>query len=568
MRLRVYAAVLLVFGALQFLCGMNEFWDDSFIGMIYARNIARGMGPVFLPASANQVTGYEVVEGYSNPLWTFLTAGFYWLPGSVFFWVRLASFLSVGLLAFAASRLLRDLVHKPGNRLPDWIGALPAVLIVLNSSVFAYAKSGMETVTFTALVICAVWHTWHASQTVTRGCLLANALLWFLVALTRPEGILYAAAAALFLIWRALRDNDLKEVIWWVFPLFVLLAGFYVWRFSYYHEWLPNTFYAKVAIRGHGSPAAWKGIFVDGFLYVLGYLVADVPLLLSLAAVMGLLLLRMRPLVVLLLLALVSNFLFVILVGGDFWPLSRFLQVASSIIIVFAAVPVAMVAIGEGLPELASGWTIKLGRNWSYVLALVLIACQPLLPLLSSPQFYGNLPVLSRARLKEAVTARHLTPQFLMGKWLNANLPPDAVVALDQAGQIPYYMDRQVVDVLGLNDHYLARNPLHFPYLRKRGVTHLVAAVIQRNGTQDILYPDLLRDPEFKKAFSVSCLFQGVDQLNGRQTFVLFTHRDLVTQDPLRAEGDDSPPPNSLEELLKHVPRTTLEPGLVKDLSP
>jgi hypothetical protein len=29
-----------------------------------------------------------VVEGYSNPLWTFLLAGFYWLPGPIFFWIN------------------------------------------------------------------------------------------------------------------------------------------------------------------------------------------------------------------------------------------------------------------------------------------------------------------------------------------------------------------------------------------------------------------------------------------------------------------------------------------------
>ncbi|MBI2941588.1 MAG: hypothetical protein HYY04_14230 [Chloroflexi bacterium] len=42
------------------------------------------------------------------------------------------------------------------------------------------------------------------------------------------------------------------------------------------------------------------------------------------------------------------------------------------------------------------------------------------------------------------------------GEWLRQNTPVDAVIAVDAAGQIPYYSQRQTIDMYGLNEVYLA----------------------------------------------------------------------------------------------------------------
>ena len=58
-------------------CILQPFFiEDAAITFAYARNLAEGEGLVPFP-------GAERVEGFSNPLWTFLIAGWYGLGISV-----------------------------------------------------------------------------------------------------------------------------------------------------------------------------------------------------------------------------------------------------------------------------------------------------------------------------------------------------------------------------------------------------------------------------------------------------------------------------------------------------
>ena len=43
-----------------------------------------------------------------------------------------------------------------------------------------------------------------------------------------------------------------------------------------------------------------------------------------------------------------------------------------------------------------------------------------------------------------------------MGKWLHDNVPPDTYIAVDAAGQMPFYSDLRALDLYGLNDLNIA----------------------------------------------------------------------------------------------------------------
>ncbi len=565
----LFALVLLVFASLQFICGLNEVWDDSFIGMIYSRNIARGVGPVFLPLSQNEPNAFSYVEGYSNPLWTFLIAGMYLFPGSVFFWMRLASFLSAALLALSCSGLFRELIGDEHRLLPGWLQWLPALLILLNRSVFAYTKSGMETVFFTALVITALWHTLRLrSDTAAREYWL-NALLWVAVALTRPEGIMFGGAALLFLGLATHGQRDRAgRVVHWLVPFAVSLLAFLLWRHAYYGEWLPNTFYAKVAINSNETSAGWVAIFAKGAAYALRYFVTDLPAAVLAFAIAGLAWARRLSgrALALFALAVLGNLFFIVFVGGDFWAQSRLLQVTSAILTTLGAVPIAMIALGKSVEP---GITKPLKRRWAVVLALLLLVLQPLPWLFTLPGLYGDMPIWSAVRLRETLTARHLTPAFLLGKWMKENLPPGAVLGVDQAGQIPYYCDREVIDLLGLNDHHLARRPLSYSYLRSRGMTHLIALVLAIGpGKEEVIYPGLLHEDGFRHDFVLTHFFRGRDQHHNGQAFALFTRRDQVPseqRDRLRIYGF----PDTLDGHVRNGPTLIrLAPDIIRDLAP
>ncbi|MGQ9584959.1 MAG: hypothetical protein ACUVXG_06115, partial [Anaerolineae bacterium] len=177
--------------------------------------------------------GAAPVEGYSNFLWVVLLS----LPGFLGFDIVVASKV-LGLLAilgtlYLSVRLLRHLTDDP------LYGAGLAMLLASSFGIVFYGVSGLETL-FLALLLAAgnclfVRNGFRVS--------LPSTLCFVLVALTRPEGILYWPAVAL-LDW--VRNRSLGRRHLAALALYGgLLGAFLLWRHSYYGEWLPNTFYAK-----------------------------------------------------------------------------------------------------------------------------------------------------------------------------------------------------------------------------------------------------------------------------------------------------------------------------------
>ena len=83
--------------------------------------------------------------------------------------------------------------------------------------------------------------------------LLAASLSLVLAAYTRPEGPLIAACCfGWFAVQRMVEMGRLRpnrRLLWelavLVAPFVVLVAAHFVFRYAYYGEWLPNTYYAK-----------------------------------------------------------------------------------------------------------------------------------------------------------------------------------------------------------------------------------------------------------------------------------------------------------------------------------
>ena len=118
--------------------------------------------------------------------------------------------------------------------------ALLSVAILTNRTFLAWTSSGLETALFNLLVI-----SWWAM--LLRPCSLKRfsgaAGLAALIALTRPDGLLFATSTLALLAvsgWRSRKWSSLLAGL----PLLVVPLHL-LWRYSYYGEWLPNTYYAK-----------------------------------------------------------------------------------------------------------------------------------------------------------------------------------------------------------------------------------------------------------------------------------------------------------------------------------
>lgn len=245
--LAVAVAALAVFWLLArhfgFLC------DDAYISFRYAENLVAGRGLVFNPG--------ERVEGYTNFLWVLELAAASALAGAAPERTALAlsgvfTGLTFGVVVFLALR------GRPG-----WTGAVTAaitlVFLATNRSFAVWTTGGLETRQFTGLVLLgvALLTCWEQRRVFATWASLAFAL----AALTRPEGLLVWACAAAWLALEALRRHGRAEIravaaplLGFAVPFGCIVLAHFLWRYAYYGEWLPNTYYAK-----HVAPWAYAG---------------------------------------------------------------------------------------------------------------------------------------------------------------------------------------------------------------------------------------------------------------------------------------------------------------------
>ncbi len=214
--------------------------DDAFISFRYTRNLIEGNGLVFNPG--------ERVEGYTNFLWILELAALWAL-----FNIRpelAAPWLSVAYTAATIVATLWWVARLPSlqNRgLVAWM----ALGLLCSSATFAAWTSGggLETRQFTFFIVAAVVCL-SLCPNSTRSLLTASLCL-AAAELTRPEGLLLAACCfAWFALQRLAEEKRIsahlvRQTAFLVAPFAILVATHFLFRYAYYGEWLPNTYYAK-----------------------------------------------------------------------------------------------------------------------------------------------------------------------------------------------------------------------------------------------------------------------------------------------------------------------------------
>ena len=260
-RIALGAAYLPWLALLAWLTSLSWFLtDDAFISFRYVRNLLNGHGLVFNVG--------ERVEGYSNFLWILELAAVWRIldiPPE-----HAAPWLSVLFTAGTLALMLWWIARLPRLRMRGLVSWC-ALALVCSSATFAVWTSagGLETRQFTFFVVAAV--VFLSLYRNLRWGLLAASLSLALASLTRPEGPLIAACC--FAWFGALQlpdalnalqrdhepqDRSLKTTIvamasridWrglicLIAPFALIVGAHFLFRYAYYGEWLPNTYYAK-----------------------------------------------------------------------------------------------------------------------------------------------------------------------------------------------------------------------------------------------------------------------------------------------------------------------------------
>jgi hypothetical protein len=413
------AIVLLVAHALRFrILFDGNCPDDAYISFRYADNLMQGEGLVFNP-------GEQRVEGFSNFLWVLLLAP----VAAVFADLTLpAQFL--GLLCAAATLVVAVAALRDRFQVRTLLPTAFLLLLLAGSGYYAaWSVGGLEGGIFGLLLLTAWWLYSRELESET-GRFPLSAFFFALVALVRPEGVLIAAGIGLFhLAWVGVSRPRPAMRRLLLFPLLLmgLVLAYEAWRFQYYGPNLfPNSVRAKVG-------STWNQVARGLHYSTTHFLVPYFPLLLTLAS--GRAVWR-RPASVVGLLLFLGYLLFVALVGGD-WSRGRFYAPILPLGTVLFVAAFARAPRWQRLRS-ARARPILLGVAGVYLLACFVI---------TSP-------------LREAsdwsLWTRGDAERIAIGEWLRETAPPDALLGVMAAGQIPYYSKLRTHDMLGLNDPRIA----------------------------------------------------------------------------------------------------------------
>jgi hypothetical protein len=253
-----------------------------------------------------------------------------------------------------------------------------------------------------------------------------------------------AAAGFCLLAEVASRRRSLKSFALFVLPFLVVVGAHFLWRYSYYGYWLPNTFYAKV----HGLWWEQSRKFFAHFL-------ADYRLHLFLPLGLIPALARRRFDDILWLAAAALYCGYVVYIGGDRFEF-RFLV---------AILPILYVLVADGLHAV---WC-ALPRERPVQRALAgFITGGVAVGLLLSTHLGSVRPEAVRTRdgvaslgtIKSYAEKRMFEGRYLRDLIERGVLPADLRVAVSGAGALPYYTMWPMLDVHGLNDVTIARQPV------------------------------------------------------------------------------------------------------------
>jgi arabinofuranosyltransferase len=417
--------------------------DDAWIYARFADNLARGYG-----FSYNRGTPSS---GSTSPLWTLLLAVAYALSippiPAALMWGILLLIASCWITYSLALALGRSLV----------VGITAAVFTALMSRLVWGALSGMEASLYVTLTLLAL--TWHARYDLDSGLRsYLSTIALALATLGRPECYVLLPIAWL--------DRILNSKVGPARLVAVFLSHLILYSLVLAPNWAFN-----ISITGSIFPATFHAKVRDGLLEALR--TGSVQMLLAALTVCPLNFMCQYAVFL-----AENNF---VLIVPACWGLVNLIRrrcrIGSTIVpLVFVIHPLAVGAFGQG--HLVGRYIANLIPLYAVLAAIgveeVTRAVQRLRLSTPSPRL-AQAAVLLLALLNAGVVGVYASVKYgwmvenintmhvYMGHWIAENIPPDAVIAINDVGAMTYFGQRRIIDTVGLT------TPNVIPYLKRAG---------------------------------------------------------------------------------------------------
>lgn len=395
------------------------FIDDAFISLRYSQRLIEGHG-------LNWNDG-ERVEGYSNLSWTLLCAGL----GALGFDLVASARITCLLATLAAMCAIVYYHHRRGAGNP-YLLLVPNLTFAFCAPVAIWSIGGLEGTLIMALLAWAFVLALELLEAPDRKTAVHIGALLGFVCLTRPEGPVFAAliSGTLLLLSTVPRRKLLRDLLTICVVPFLFFAGQVAFRLAYYGDWLPNSYYAKVALTGSR--------LVIGLNYTVSSLALFLPPLLVVLLNADKLgrrspYPRQRRTVLFCILIILPWLALVTLAGGDMEPGYRH---------ILPVVPLFVLMVRECCVIFYdSGPAYKTHIFFSCMLAGFL---------------YLQSGFTENARALEEDWEWEVRELAL---WMRGHYDgKQPLVAVNNAGVIPYYTGFPSIDMFGINDGYLTRH--------------------------------------------------------------------------------------------------------------
>jgi arabinofuranosyltransferase len=227
--------------------------DDAYIFLRYAENFVNGYGFVWNIHEAP-------VEGYTSFLYLVI--------------LILVKFLSIDLESFAIifgiitsaftiffGYLIYDFLYS--KRLSKTSSVIFSIIILAISPAYLYwSAAGMET-SFYSMFLLLTFYLFIKLPGTSKS-ILFKGVMFGLLCVLRFEAVLFFIAALYYL---SKKDNSFFKIkidkgsLLFVIGFAIIFGAYFIWRWSYFGYFFPNTFYAKTGGGFHQ--------IAGGFLYVI-----------------------------------------------------------------------------------------------------------------------------------------------------------------------------------------------------------------------------------------------------------------------------------------------------------
>jgi arabinofuranosyltransferase len=394
--------------------------DDAMISMRYAKHLAQGHGLVWN-------IGEAPVEGFTNFGWVLYLAILHLFPFA-------ASKISLAIMLTSLVILLANIlvVYKISETLlPEskYAPLLAAIITAFYFPLVFWSLRGMEVGLLTLLINLALLLALKQENQFLISLVLMLAIL------VRMDAAISAMLIALYFLLKRKSFVPALAVI-------LTVGAVLLFQKYYFGDFLPTTYYQKVT--GYTVFERMR----TGILVFNEFAARDV-LTLFLLSIAALAFYKQRSLETFLLLGIfLGQCAYSVYVGGDYAEpetnaANRFItQGMPALFILFSWMTSRVLSdLSAAQPQ----WSVSNSR----INPAIPLAIMVLLIISGEPWFnytIDNAPLL-KADIRRVKLALHI----------KENTSSEAVIAVHAAGQIPYYAERNTIDLLGLNDPIVAR---------------------------------------------------------------------------------------------------------------